>query len=100
MSKNLPITIDQPWWGAWKKFGWSQPTWGIGIKKSKVEAAIVAGYDYFEVSTNKAKYLIKPGDVEKYAMTHDTMHKAKQGVILYVVPETELVLVEDNQPKG
>lgn len=92
MNSYLPITIDMPWWGAWKKFGWPKSTWGIGIKRAKIEAAITAGYSQLRihVADRKTDYLVSPSEVERYAMTHNTMYKARGGVVLYVVPESLL----------
>ena len=104
MSKILSVVIDAPYWGAWKKFGWEKGTWGVGIKKQKVEAAKVAGYDLFKISVNKAQYFISPEFVETYALENNSIHKAKQGVTLYVVPCTELRTplgtLENKQPEG
>lgn len=96
MSKILRIVIDSPYWGAWKKFGWPKATWGIGINRSKVESAIIAGYDLLEIYIKERKqtYHVSPDEVEKYAVMRNSMHQAKMGTILYIIPESEMTLIE------
>lgn len=86
--KYLAIKINEPWWGAWKKFGWALRTWGVGINKKDVESAITNG-QLLQIHIRKFKraYEIDPVKVKEYSQEHKTQFLAKYDTILYVVPE-------------
>ncbi len=93
------LVIKKPWYGAWKKFGWDKSVWGVGLKKSSLETALRYGYTMVQVNIeqDKSSYLIGIKQCLEFAEKNNTYFTAKQGVILAVVPETELV--ETNNAK-
>lgn len=84
------IKIKEPWWGAWKQFGWEKGTWGVGLKKLAVEQALKAG-EVIDINVWKFKttYHVQPQAVIDYANQHKTGHLAK-GTLLLVVPSSLL----------
>lgn len=91
MSKYLPIKIKEPWWSAWKKFGWANNLWGVGLKKVDVDYAITEK-KLLKITIWKFKksFVVDPQKVKKYSQENKTQFLAKYGVLLYVVPETIL----------
>ena len=86
--KALAIKINEPWWGAWKQFGWANRSWGVGLKKADVESAIVNGQTLeIFIRKNKKSYTIDPAKVKEYSQTNKTQFLAKHDTLLYVVPE-------------
>ena len=102
----MKIRIQEPWWGAWKIFGWAKPVWGVGFKAKDINKAIKNKEKVFlKVYTFKETYVISPVTVKNYAELNKTIHIARHGTKLYVVPSTKLKKVKDEQstketPKG
>lgn len=84
------VKIKEPWWGAWKNFGWKKGTWGIGISKTIVDVAAAQSLDLkIEVWKFKSIYVIPAQDIVDYVTANNTAHIAK-GTVLYVIPSTML----------
>ena len=94
-GKSMLIKIIEPWWGAWKRFGWKKQTWGVGINKSDVESAIRMDEDLdLFVWKFKTKYRVDPRKVKEFAESTGAKFRAKFDTLLYVVPQTMLAEVD------
>lgn len=95
---HLIIHLDQPYWGAYKQYGWKERVPGLGLSKGLVDKAkeldkkIMVKYQYgkFEITPDKAIRIHK-----KYNSTFVTRNK----VILYEIPKNEFKRVGDIEPK-
>ena len=83
----MNIKIEEPWWGAWKKFGWADKIWGVGFKKKMVLKAIEKK-EKIKVKIWKFKetYEISPVTIRNYARKNRTIHLARHNTVLYIVP--------------
>ena len=81
----ITVNIKEPYWGAWKEFGWSKGTWGIGLRKEYLdgmgEIKIISEYH-----KGKAFFL----DKEQARKECGIGKHRPQGVALAVVPMTIL----------
>jgi len=87
----MKIVIQEPWWSAWKTFGWAKSIWGIGFNSKEIDKAII-NREQIEVSIYKSKEMFKisPVTIKNYAEKNKTMYLAKHNTNLYVIPSTEL----------
>jgi len=93
--KKFQIKIKEPWWGAYKRFGWDNKVWGVGLNKKDVDVAAIHGIDLeVHVWKFKIKYLISAKEVIDYSTEHKTIFTARAGTKLYVIPST---LLKENQ---
>ncbi len=87
----MNIKIQEPYWGAWQKFGWAKGIWGVGIAVNEIEKAIVKKEPIIiTIHGFKEKYQISPTTVKNYAEKNNTKYLAMFNRELYVVPQTEL----------
>lgn len=82
---HLILKLNEPWWGAWQRFGWEKGTEGYSIN----EKAVIYARD------NKKKILIKNkyGNYEisaKKAITTSMPVSARNGTELLCIPRTAL----------
>jgi len=90
---KMEIKIQEPWWGAWKFWGWADGIWGVSIAKHKVEEAIEKGEKiYLNIWKFKEQYVVSPVTVKNYAQKHHTQNLAGRNkkVLLYCIPQTIL----------
>jgi hypothetical protein len=83
------ILVNEPYWNAWKIYKWFKGIWGVTLRASEVDLAILEKR-LLEVDIIKPswkKYVIMPKEVRKYANKHRSFFK-KQGKKLYVIPYT------------
>ena len=79
----MKIDIRQPFFGAWKKYGWPKGTWGIGIKRKKITDAGLKGEKITITLRGKpTEYQITP----KKALIHGKLFMAKFNTKLLVIP--------------
>ena len=87
----MNIRIQEPWWGAWKRFGWAKGIWGVSFSKKVVDKAIKDKEKLFvHIWKFKTRYIISPVTVKNYAQKNNTENKARHNTILYCVPQTLL----------
>ena len=87
----MKIKIQEPWWGAWKKFGWANKIWGVGFKKKDIMKAIKKKEQIeLKIWEFKEDYMISPITVYNYVQKHRTTHLARHNTLLYVVPNVLL----------
>ena len=96
----MKIKIKEPYWGAWKKYGWAKKTWGVGFSVAKVNKAIKLG-EKIEVNIWKFKtnYIVDPKKIKDFATSTDTIFEARQKTKLYVVPYMLLEEVKGGDKK-
>ena len=89
-TKYKEIKIQEPWWGAWKTFGWAKGIWGVGLKAKDVDKAIDDKKKLKITFLNfKETYIVSPVTVKNFAENNKTKYKARR-TMLYVVPQTTL----------
>lgn len=95
---HIKVKIKEPWWGAFKKFGWPQGTWGVGLNKREVDAAATQN-KMLDIHIWKFKgiFYVPAREVQAYAKEKNTMYTAKAGTRLYVVPSSILGDINDHQ---
>lgn len=81
--KTYKLTLRQPWWGAYKQFGWDKGVPGFGIAKDKLES-----YDEVEVSFQGNKYKITSQEALRIAQQYNSYFVTKSGVKLVSIPKT------------
>jgi hypothetical protein len=87
----MKIRIQEPYWGAVKKYGWAKGIWGVGFKREDIDKAI-KNKEKLEVKVWKypLTYEISPVTVKNYATANNTTFTARHNALLYVVPCTKL----------
>lgn len=87
----MKIKIQEPYWGAFKRFGWAKGIWGIGLARKDIYKAIINKERvYIKIYKFKDEFDISPITVRNYALKNKTMYKARYNNWLYVVPSTLL----------
>ncbi len=81
--KIYKLTLRQPWWGAWKQFGWDKGVPGFGIAKDKLMTN-----DMVEVHLNGLKYLISSQEALQLAQRYNSYFVTKTGIKLVSIPKT------------
>ena len=59
-KKHIVITLHQPYWGAWKKYGWDYGVEGMGIAPEAIEKAREMGKKLKVNVTKYGSYEITP----------------------------------------
>ena len=77
------LSLRQPWWGAWKQFGWDKGIPGFGIAKDKLDT-----YDNIEISYQGNKYLISSREALELSQQYKSYFVTKTGVKLVSIPKT------------
>jgi len=79
----MKINIREPFYGAWKKYGWKKGVWGVGIKQSEIMKAGIYGEKiYITLRDEPTEYMINP----KMALKHGKLFKARFDTTLRVIP--------------
>lgn len=81
--KTYKLNLKQPWWGAWKQFGWEQGVPGFGIAKDKLLT-----HDNVMISFQGIKYLISSQEALEIAEQYKSYFVTKTGVKLVSIPKT------------
>jgi hypothetical protein len=91
-SNNYYLTrLHQPYWGAWKEYGWDQGICGIGISSEMVNKAIRNNCGIVINITKYGVYRINPNKLERLK---GNLFKAHDGKYLYEYPLIEFDRVE------
>lgn len=94
----MKIRIQEPWWGAWKKFGWAKGIWGVGFKAKDIDKAIKNKQQLeVQIYKFKDKYTISPVTVRNFAEKNNSVYIARHKTKLYVVPNTKLKKVTNGK---
>lgn len=93
----MNIKIHEPWWSAYRTFGWAKGVWGVGLNAKMVDQAIENKERLkIQIYKHPERYDISPTTVKNYAENHGTKYLARGNVMLYVVPQTKLRKEGDN----
>ena len=87
----MKVRIQEPWWSAYTKFGWSKGIWGIGFDKGKVLKAI-KNKEKVDITINKfkEKFQMSPVTIRNLAEKNNWKYRARFNTLLYVIPNTKL----------
>jgi len=95
-DKYIQVTLRDPFWSAWQKYGWEKNVEGFGISLEAIRYAIRVN-KYLVVKTLKyGKYEISP--TEAYAEgveMHNWKFVARDKKILVVLPRTSFKKIEN-----
>lgn len=84
--------IVEPFWGAWKFYGWDKPIPGIGLSEKVVMDAL-RNREKIKVTIGKdpEEYEISPVTVVNLAKKYHSVKQVRSGVKVAVVPRNEFV---------
>jgi len=86
-GNKIGIKIREPWWGAWKKFGWKKGVPGVGIRKDIIVKAHQEGKGLLiTVGKKEDQYFISPNKALDYVAKRKSIFLARKGTVLYVIP--------------
>lgn len=86
------ISLKQPYWGAWKKYGWDHGVEGYGVDMKKVKEAMKTG-ENIEVSYQRQTYTVPVSKLVKFyeeSPIKPVFHTNRGGVTLFEIPRTLL----------
>jgi hypothetical protein len=83
----IQIRIHDPYWSAWKRFGWAKNVEGFGLSNKLIKYAFKKN-KHIRVSNKYGKYEIPPVRACREAKKHDSRYEARNGTELLVVPRT------------
>lgn len=83
----MKIHLRNPYWGAWKEFGWQKGDYGIGISESKLNQAL-ASKERLEITIGASDkvYSIDPVYFIKKALSLNAKYTAKDDTKLLLIP--------------
>lgn len=85
------LKINEPFWSAWKKYGWTPKVPGIGIKKEFIQKMEKEGGTIFvRIGKEKQVWQISTTKAINLAKKHNSVYHARRGVTLYVIPQDAL----------
>jgi len=83
----MKITINTPYWSAWKRYGWKDNTWGLGLRKHDLTKCIENNEMLrVEIKQLNKEYFVCPNKAVKFVKKHKTMFIARGQTLLYVIP--------------
>lgn len=86
-NEYIEITLNEPYWSAWKKYGWTQGVEGFGISGESIDYAITF-HKHLRVRVMKYNtYDINPTKLAKEA-TSNRMYVPRDKKPIYVLPRT------------
>ncbi len=84
MSKPV-FKIKEPYWGAWKRYGWDKGVWGVGLNLHRIKKAKDQGAKEVIVQTNNQTYTVTIRSLTRLFRSERPVER-KRGVQLLVVP--------------
>ena len=79
----MKVAIRQPYFGAWKNYGWTKGVWGIGLKlKEVLKAGLSKEKITITIGSNPQEYQI----TAKKALIYGNIYHARFDTKLLVVP--------------
>lgn len=86
-----PLHIIEPFWSAWKFYGWDKPIPGIGIAGKIVSQKYNAREPIFlTIGKDKQVYTITPEKVYKLGEKYNSRRYVRRGLEVIVIPQNEL----------
>ena len=87
LGSHLMIRLNEPYWGAWKKYGWPRGIEGFGLSRELLDRAI-AENKWIMISFPYGRYEITGKKAMKYAEKYKTSFRARADVTLFVIPRS------------
>lgn len=83
----MEITIREPYFSAWKRYGWPKGIWGLGINKEHLFKALQLRENLLiHVNSLKADFECMPQTVINYCQNKRAYFTAGKNTLLYVIP--------------
>jgi hypothetical protein len=89
--------INEPWWGAWKRFGWGEKIPGLGLSKADTDK-LAETHDKWILTVGKdqdTEYEIAAVTVQNLAAKYKSTFMARDNTTLYVIPQNELKKIQN-----
>ena len=83
VDKHLVLTLHEPWWGAWQRFGWTKGIEGIGVSREAIQIAKTLGKKIRVNIIKYGSYEITPTKAERYS---SNIFYPRDRKALYVIP--------------
>jgi hypothetical protein len=80
------FNINEPFWGAWKEYGWERMEWGVGIDKDDIDKLL--DNEVIRIKTRGDKYIVVTKDVK-----NSPIREVRYGKKLYIVRRNLLTKV-------
>lgn len=89
IENAVTIKLHEPWWGAWKKYGWERGTPGFGVREGIVREALAEGKKIL-ISTKGISYIVEAQKVTDFLNEQEQLPKYKtaKGTSIIVLPKT------------
>ena len=86
------IKINEPFWSAYKTYGWDDKVPGLGFNKNIIDTLVSMGEHAITVTVGKdpQKYRISPITIQNQAKKYNSIYKARYNTLLYVIPQNKL----------
>lgn len=89
--------IIEPFWGAWKIYGWGEGIPGIGLSERLVmNHAISKKPIRVKIGEDKTVYKISPVSVVNLAKKYNSVRAVSSGVKVAVIPRNQFIKEEEN----
>lgn len=87
----IKVILKEPYWGAWKRYGWEKGVEGYGVDIDIVREAI-KNLDKIEIRYDEIAYQVSGKKIKKFYVeaTIKPIFTARAGVKLIVIPRTLL----------
>jgi hypothetical protein len=94
---SVCLTLHLPYWSAWKKYGWKESIWGIGVA---IEIIVMAVNRKKKINVDCGKYgVYEIGYGKALKWIKKTPFIAKDKKIIVVIPYTEFKHIKKEKPK-
>jgi len=84
-TKHLVISLREPFWGAYQKYGWTDKVEGFGLSSDLINKAIKLKKK-IKVKYKYGEYEITPEKAISLKDKYTSIFLARNGTILYVIP--------------
>lgn len=86
MNGFIEIKLREPYWGAWKKYGWEQGVEGFGVDGGKIIQAAEQNKMIRVVTEKYGTYEISPEDATNAVKKYNSVYKARRNKKIGVIP--------------
>lgn len=85
MNRKLIFKIREPYWGAWKRYGWDRGVWGVGLNLKRLKSGKERGVKEVLIKTRGETYQISMLSLTRLFRKERPVER-KKGIQLLVVP--------------
>lgn len=85
LDNYIIINLREPYWGAWKKYGWEEGIEGFGVRESLINVARMSKKKLL-ISFKYGDYEITPTLAEKVVKKYKSIFIARDNTKLVVIP--------------